>query len=242
MSIIAHRGDSYLYNENTIDAFKSAIMKYVDYIELDINKTEDMNKYVICHDRIPHNNNILTYDNFIKFISSEEFKIMIIDNIKTRGKPFRILLDLKFDKNELDEFMNNKFDLYTSCINTNIPQLITIVQTSIICGLSDYNIFDSEQYEISYLYMPNNTNFNILDLQFMKLYLCGLDIEYIRDIDHVMININQLNPYNILLIKLQLFILMLFGHCIHFDVYTVNNKYIKYILLFLNINVVTDIV
>ena len=49
MDIIAHRGNSYLKPENTLDSFKQAIKDNSDYIEFDIQRTLD-GVFVVCHD------------------------------------------------------------------------------------------------------------------------------------------------------------------------------------------------
>jgi glycerophosphoryl diester phosphodiesterase len=47
--IVAHRGDSHHYPENTLDAFKSAVGMGVDVIETDVHLTKDK-EIVIWHD------------------------------------------------------------------------------------------------------------------------------------------------------------------------------------------------
>ena len=49
MAVAAHRGDSYNYYENTMTAFKQAILSGADMIETDVHLTLD-NKLVLIHD------------------------------------------------------------------------------------------------------------------------------------------------------------------------------------------------
>ena len=50
--LLAHRGYSAKYPENTLLAFKKAFEKKADGIECDLQKSKD-NKFVIIHDDIP---------------------------------------------------------------------------------------------------------------------------------------------------------------------------------------------
>ena len=97
--ITAHRGDTSLYPENTIEAFKSAVEKQTDWIELDIQETKDK-KIVVSHDAnlkrvagIDRNIYDMTYDEVesvklseignIRIPSLEEvLKWMILTNVK----------------------------------------------------------------------------------------------------------------------------------------------------------------
>ena len=49
MTIAAHRGDSYNYYENTMEAFRAAIRSGVEMIETDVHLTKD-DQLVLIHD------------------------------------------------------------------------------------------------------------------------------------------------------------------------------------------------
>lgn len=96
--IVAHRGDSHNYPENTMDAFLSAIELEVDVIETDVHLTKD-NKIVIWHDDTLDRNTDgkgkiedYTYQELLNFDAGYTFTS---DNGKTfpfRGKGVKIAL------------------------------------------------------------------------------------------------------------------------------------------------------
>ena len=97
--ITAHRGDTSLYPENTIEAFKMAVEKQTDWIELDVQETKDK-KVVVSHDAnlkrvagIDRNIYDMNYDEVKKVILKEignvkiptleeVLKWMILTNVK----------------------------------------------------------------------------------------------------------------------------------------------------------------
>lgn len=81
--ITAHRGDTSLYPENTIEAFKMAVEKQTDWIELDVQETKDK-KVVVSHDAnlkrvagIDRNIYDMNYDEVKKVILKEMGKVKI---------------------------------------------------------------------------------------------------------------------------------------------------------------------
>ena len=81
--ITAHRGDTSLYPENTIEAFKGAVEKQTDWIELDVQETKDK-KVVVSHDAnlkrvagIDRNIYDMNYDEVKKVILKEIGKVKI---------------------------------------------------------------------------------------------------------------------------------------------------------------------
>ena len=97
--ITAHRGDTSFYPENTIEAFKAAVEKQTDWIELDVQETKDK-KVVVSHDAnlkrvagIDRNIYDMNYDEVKKVILKEignvkiptleeVLKWMILTNVK----------------------------------------------------------------------------------------------------------------------------------------------------------------
>jgi hypothetical protein len=225
--IIAHRGDTEKYIENSKFALLSAIQKNTKCLELDINMIYTENQYIISHDRchkLELKTQILTFDDFIKMI--HENIELIHENIDYNGELI-ILLDLKLNKNELDNFMENEFMKYYEIIK-NINNLTTIIQTCMIGELNDINL---KNVETSYLICCPEQLYDQV-----KFHLIGLNYSLFQHkFNHVMIDIKMLNIINIFIIKIQLYFFN-----IQFNVYTINNYIIKKLLLLLNINVVTD--
>jgi len=101
--IIAHRGASGDYHENTIEAFIEAINVGADAIELDVRKTKD-NKIIISHD-----DNIdgikldsLDYNEILEVSSSKGFIVPTLEEVLKlcQGK---ILLDIELKEEGYEE-------------------------------------------------------------------------------------------------------------------------------------------
>lgn len=71
MEIIAHRGDSQFFPENTLEAFKSALLKKADGIELDVHLSKDQKLVVIHDESIDRTSNGV---GFIRDLTLEELK------------------------------------------------------------------------------------------------------------------------------------------------------------------------
>jgi len=140
--IVAHRGGTEFFHENTLEAFNKAIEIGADYFELDIRKTKD-DKIVCFHDSEIHNKKItdITYKE-LKNLSGidvplleEAFrlakgKIKILCEIKAKGyeKETANIIQKHFDYNDIivvsfiDEVLNKTHELDRS------------IQTGLIVG------------------------------------------------------------------------------------------------------------
>lgn len=250
MSIIAHRGYSYKYRENTLCAIREAIKKNVECVEVDINLIDNTNEYIIWHDRIDketlckldegEEHKICSLDNFINFLKFE------LENLMKNNK-LKLLLDLKFDEDELSTFMKNEFDKIYSVID-KIDNLTLILQTSVMNGFQKYeciNNRDKQKLMTSYLYCPEDGKLKNKQFwkyyEYLKISIFGIDMSYLANIDEIMLNIYQINLFNYFIIKIQLFIYKLFGFPMNINVYTINNKLVIKLLQLIGVNgIVTD--
>ena len=93
---IAHRGDSDVYKDNTMEGLKSAVNKKFDIIEIDVNLTKD-NYVIIYHDTFIE-------DRLIKDMKLEEVKekdndiILLTDFFDVITNKTNIYLDVKGDE------------------------------------------------------------------------------------------------------------------------------------------------
>lgn len=242
MTVIAHKGYSAKFSDNSIKAFNEAILEYTDGIELDIN-LDDKNKYIIWHDRIntefinKHNimkkddEKIIYFNDFINYIKSDKFKTNVKNNVLFRGNKFKIILDLKLSKKELNNFIPNYFIEYYNIIK-NIDNIVTIVQTGIPNGLNDFNIIkfrDKNKLRVSFLYHSFQ---NWYTYEWYKSYLFGINMSLVNNADEIMYDYTNLNIFNIIFIWIQLNILKLISTCDHINFFTVDNKYIALFLQF----------
>lgn len=235
MSIIGHRGYSSKYRENTIEAFNQAIIHNFDGIELDINLTTDTNKYIIWHNSVSEKQivesntdfekkeHIICYDDFVKYIGSEQFNNLIKNNISNRKCKFKILLDIKLNKKELKIFMIECFQKYFDKVK-NKDNIITIIQTSIPNGF--HKTHNKDKLRISYLYHGQT-------YEWWKSFFFGIDMSYIYGADEIMYDYKNLNILNIIIIKIQLAMFQVMGLPYKINFYTVNNKHIAALLRFL---------
>jgi glycerophosphoryl diester phosphodiesterase len=82
--VTAHRGNSAAYPENTIPAFKSALSIGVDWIELDIYKTND-DKIVVIHDA--NTNRVGNKNLAVSEVTYEELKsVDVAHDFRARNK------------------------------------------------------------------------------------------------------------------------------------------------------------
>lgn len=242
MTIIAHKGFSLKYSENSIKAFNEAIIANSDGIELDIN-IDNNNKYIIWHDKvstqfIDKNNvnkhedeQIIYFDDFVEYINSTKFKILVENNILVRNNKFKIILDIKLSRNKLNNFMVEYFPKYYDSIN-KIDNIITIIQSGIINGFSDYDIKDKNKLKISFLYNS-----------YQKLYtlFLGINMSLLKGADEIMYDYTCLNFFNIFMIWFQLKIYKIIGSPYKINFFTINNKYIAFLLqLIFSCSIITD--
>lgn len=115
MKIIAHRGYSGKYPENTLTAFKAALDHGSDAIELDVHMTSD-GKLVVHHDYYlgnPDNGDGLIFEKNLAYIKS--LKIGDGERIPTLEEVFELVSDkMQFElelKGFTDEFLRKVVDL-----------------------------------------------------------------------------------------------------------------------------------
>ena len=251
MTIIAHKGYSLKFSENSVKAFNEAIIECSDGIELDINSDSD-NKYVIWHDRVSRNfiekrnsqkdeeEQIIYFNDFCEYINSEKFKTLVKNNIIIRGKKFKIILDLKFSKKELKHFMTKYFQKYYLSVK-KMDGIVTVVQSGIPNGFKDIETIqfrDRNKLRVSYLYHSYR---NWYAYEWYKSYFLGIDMSLIDGADEIMFDYTNLNILNIFLIWIQLIVFKTMGLPSEINFFTVNNKYVAYLLQFIfSSSIVTD--
>lgn len=276
MPIIAHKGYSLKFPENSIKAFNEAIKENCDGIELDINLDEN-NKYVIWHDKVstnfiekmnlnkPHNEQIIYYDDFVEYINSEKFKMLVKNNIMIRNEKFKIILDIKLPKKELVRFMTKHFPKYFT-LTKNMDNIVTVVQSGIPHVFKNIKItkyrnknklrtsflYHSDQYWCTYEWLEYYTNIQIFvnffslknkypKILWYKSYLCGLDMSLVDGADEIMYDYENLNLFNAIVIYFQMILFKTIGLASEINFFTVNDKYIAYLLQFIfSCSIITD--
>ncbi|AOM63450.1 putative glycerophosphodiester phosphodiesterase [Heterosigma akashiwo virus 01] len=144
MLLIAHRGCSKVYPENTIEAFKHAIKQGITCIELDVCITKD-NVIIIDHNTFSKKNSVHHYD-----ISYNENKDLSL------SKVFRSL------PNNITYFIDIKDNRLESNIVKHV--VITMLEHDANCILSSF----SEKHLDDMLIMEQDFNINI-----SKAYITG---------------------------------------------------------------------
>ena len=91
--IVAHRGLSQKYPENTVEGFKAALMQHIDMLEIDVHFTKDKQLVVIHDDSIDRTSN---QKGKVKDFTLEELKQF--DFGIRHGETFKILVFLLLAK------------------------------------------------------------------------------------------------------------------------------------------------
>ncbi|MDV6379233.1 glycerophosphodiester phosphodiesterase family protein [Sporosarcina sp. GW1-11] len=92
--VFAHRGASASHVENTMSAFKAAVKKGADGIELDVQKTKDGNLFVIHDDNL---HRLTSVDQQIDQLTATELQRMKVGKSGSRwiyGHPIPLLFDV----------------------------------------------------------------------------------------------------------------------------------------------------
>ncbi|MHA1791478.1 MAG: glycerophosphodiester phosphodiesterase [Promethearchaeota archaeon] len=119
MLVIAHRGLSLDYPENTMLAFEKAVELGVDMMELDVRKTKD-NKLVISHDadlfrasRKKGIISVLTYDQILKEHDlGMGQKVPLLEDVLKLIKRSGVSLNIEIKEYETEEDIVNLVDKY----------------------------------------------------------------------------------------------------------------------------------
>jgi glycerophosphoryl diester phosphodiesterase len=160
---IAHRGDSDLYKDNTIDGFKSAIEKKFDIIELDITLTKD-NYIIIYHDT---------------FIDDRLIKNMNLKEVKEKDKDIILLTEF------FDVITTNKTNIY---LDVKGDDFICVFLHKILMNLNDLSniiIGSFNTLILKSLYNLNNNytlgliTENVLEPEILNYYINSYNIAFV---------------------------------------------------------------
>ena len=181
---IAHRGDSNLYKDNTMEGFKSAIEKKFDIIELDITLTKD-NYVIIYHDT---------------FIDDKLIKNMKLEEVKEKDKDIILLT-------ELFEIIDNKTNIY---LDVKGDDFICVFLHKILMNLNDLSniiigsfntLILKRLYNLNNKYTLGLITENVLEAEILNYYIENYNIAFVSFhwtvLDHKLIR--HLNLKNVLI-------------------------------------------
>ena len=125
-TVIAHRGSSGKYPENTMEAFNYA-KNYADYLEQDLQLTKD-NKLIVFHDRVLDNvTDVKKVFSFI--IARKDGKYYVIDfnldelkKLKVTNRYFIVSMI------KIEEFKNRKYDIEQENRITSFEEVLDLVK------------------------------------------------------------------------------------------------------------------
>ncbi|MDJ0633728.1 MAG: glycerophosphodiester phosphodiesterase family protein [Xenococcaceae cyanobacterium MO_188.B29] len=156
MMIIAHRGFTDKFRENTLEAYCRAIEVGADAIELDLRKTKD-NVLILFHDELIEEKpiNQLTYQEINSLASSLDFQVPTLIEVLKLVKEKNIKLDIELKEEgyetdvlsllveylTIDQFIVTSFQAKSlSIVKLNYPQ----VKIGIILNSKTANNFESK--------------------------------------------------------------------------------------------------
>lgn len=148
MMVAAHRGDSYNYYENTMEAFLSAIENGADMIETDVHLTKDMALVLIHDDTVDRTTNSkgfvreMTYDELTRLNAGGKYDYQAIPTLEA-------LLELILEKNV---FLNLEIKEYYEEGNEDrcdycIEECIKLVEKYGYADKMVFNSFDAHVLE-----------------------------------------------------------------------------------------------
>ena len=125
-TVIAHRGSSGKYPENTMEAFNYA-KNYADYLEQDLQLTKD-NKLIVFHDRVLDNVTDVKKV-FSKSRARKDGKYYVIDfnldelkKLKVTNRYFIVSMI------KIEEFKNRKYDIEQENRITSFEEVLDLVK------------------------------------------------------------------------------------------------------------------
>jgi glycerophosphoryl diester phosphodiesterase len=196
--LIAHRGYSAKYPENTILAFEKAIGKF-DMIEFDISYTKD-NKFIVIHDdTLIRTSNAAKY-NMINKVWEYEYselkklnvgkdqKIPLLDEALKFSSQIELNIEIKHIKDDLLYYLSDLIDKFT----TNI--IVSSFEHNILLSLKRINkkintaLLIDQKKDISYLKTLKSKYVNISDSIATKDYIKYLQKDFL-------INVYTVNKY-----------------------------------------------
>lgn len=163
MKLIAHRGYSDLYPENTMLAFKEAINKGFDGIETDVHKTKD-GYLVLCHDeKIDRTSDgkgyikDITYQELLKYNFNNKMegmnqKIPLLEQLLDLCKNENIILDIELKTDKI-MYSNLEQEVYDMVKDKGLLENV-IFSSFNINSLFKMREIDSRLY-LGYLYEDN---------------------------------------------------------------------------------------
>ena len=184
MKIIAHRGFSASYPENTLLAFKKAIEIGVDGIETDLRLSRD-DKAIIFHD--DNLKRITGIDNLPEALSVDELKELnagdgesiptLVDLLQLANKQVTLILEIKYNPSTykklcevIEQDINDKLDwVEVSCFEDKVLEYIHSLNPNIkIHKLIDKaSTLKDKDFEKKYAY----ASYFDIDIKFNKLVL-----------------------------------------------------------------------
>lgn len=182
---IAHRGDSMLHTENSIDAFLSAINKDFYGIECDVHITKD-SEFVIFHDDTTKR--LTEVDYKIKDLTLNEIKRLKLYNIQT--KKYDLISQIpSFEEYLKICIINNKkaiIELKTDFSNVMIKNLFKIIDkynyinNVVIISFDFNNLLRVREYkkEVKIQYLITEFNKGLIE----KLVLNKFDVNCLHNI------------------------------------------------------------
>jgi glycerophosphoryl diester phosphodiesterase len=159
---IAHRGDSDVYKDNTMEGLKSAVNKKFDIIEIDVTLTKD-NYVIIYHDT---------------FIEDKLIKDMKLEEVKEKDKDIILLTDF-FD------VITNKTNIY---LDVKGDEFICVFLHKILMRLNDLSniiigsfntLILKRLYELNNKYTLGLITENLLDTDILDYYIVNLNIGFV---------------------------------------------------------------
>ena len=187
MLIIAHRGASYAYDDNSYEAIVAAITMKADIIEIDLRLTKD-GRLILSHDnKIGHNNQLLLVDQVD--YADLPTKIVLFDELLDKvDDSVRFYLDIKCGENKerIDGHTGDEVTRYKTKLQEILakhPEMHFYVASFCISFVQQFTTpinaelgvifeeFDKEQYELL-----SNISFLVVDID-------TIDPEQIIDYD-----------------------------------------------------------
>lgn len=159
--IVAHRGSSETYVENTLEAFEDAINSGAKMIEVDVQITKDKQIVVIHNNEIINLQNNKTYK--IDELSYLELQNVYFEKSENREIDSKIYFDynidqINYEKNNLED-INSKNPDFKKFIIPKLEDVINLVNKKafiIIEIKSNFTEFDKQNVELIYKIVEKN--------------------------------------------------------------------------------------
>lgn len=193
MKLIAHRGYSDLYPENTMLAFKEAINKGFDGIETDVHKTKD-GYLVLCHDEKINRTSDgkgyikdMTYQELLKYNFNNKMdvinqKIPLLEELLDLCKDKNIILDIELKTDKI-KYPNLESEVYDMIKDKGMLSHV-IFSSFNIDSLFEMREIDSSLY-LGYLY----------EEEYQKYKKLTIDNNFHAHPKEIFLNDEEINDY-----------------------------------------------